>query len=274
MVGSIKELLQGILENSKERVKSPLIFSYIVAFFAYNWRPISILLFSKKIIEDKIDFINWHYCFWDAVLIPLLVAFVYVLFLPYVNLGIDYMLSIFTKKNEERQRTVRFSILQDKVEEADYDRKITEKRTGTSTIQDLEVQINVLTEQKNQLSTQLQDAVSRHTASIEQHKYEVSILEETLKNLKKEKDLDNWSVNDSRKRYVIPLKNRELFMNEIQKKEFVRVYDILFAGKSVYLTEVKDLNFFLEQNLLDIRENKVFITLDGESAYYYIKKIR
>ena len=49
----MKDLIKDFLEASRDRIKTPITGSFALAFILWNWRPILILLFSGKSIEDK-----------------------------------------------------------------------------------------------------------------------------------------------------------------------------------------------------------------------------
>lgn len=83
------DLFNSLLESSRERIKNPLIGSITSCFVIYNWRPISILLFSDQAIEVKIKIINDIYCYPLAILIPILFGVLYTIYLPMLMVSID-----------------------------------------------------------------------------------------------------------------------------------------------------------------------------------------
>ena len=97
----MKDLLKDIIESSRDRVKTPITGSFILAFVIYNWRPILYLIFSDVTIEDKIDHINKTYCDIWALIGPLGIAIVYVAIVPYIMMGLEYC----TKKAVEGRKT-------------------------------------------------------------------------------------------------------------------------------------------------------------------------
>ena len=91
-MNSFKEFFLSFIESAKDRLKNPMIGAFVLAWIATNWRFISILFFSKKSIEDKIDFIEEKYFDIDYNLwIPLAVAVFYVLILPYLIALFDWL---------------------------------------------------------------------------------------------------------------------------------------------------------------------------------------
>ncbi len=83
------DLFNSLLESSKERIKNPLLGSIFTCFIIYNWRPIFFLLFSKQPIEDTIEIINNEYCYPLAILLPILFAVIYTIYLPMLMVLID-----------------------------------------------------------------------------------------------------------------------------------------------------------------------------------------
>ncbi len=47
----MKDIIKSFFEASRDRIKNPLIGTFIISWIAINWRPIMILIFSEKTIE-------------------------------------------------------------------------------------------------------------------------------------------------------------------------------------------------------------------------------
>ncbi|MCJ8498647.1 hypothetical protein MVI27_10280 [Chryseobacterium salipaludis] len=79
------EIFTTIFKTSEERIKNPFIGTFILSFIAINWKPIMILFFYNKLIEQKIDFISENYSNeWNLLYFPLIIALFYSLLLPYI----------------------------------------------------------------------------------------------------------------------------------------------------------------------------------------------
>lgn len=66
--------LQSLKQTINERIKNPFIGTFVIAWIAINWRPLSILFFSKDNIQQKILEVNTNYSHWHQYLLfPLLV---------------------------------------------------------------------------------------------------------------------------------------------------------------------------------------------------------
>jgi hypothetical protein len=81
----MKELLSTFLETSKDRLKNPFISSFILSWLAFNWKPLFIILFSSKNIENKILLIETkHVSIFLNLWLPLSFALFYIILLPYL----------------------------------------------------------------------------------------------------------------------------------------------------------------------------------------------
>ncbi|GAA6767382.1 hypothetical protein [Flavobacterium johnsoniae] len=89
---TIADLIQNVINSSKERIKNPIVSAFICSFLIFNWRPISILLSYSLPIQCRIASINEEYCTKWALIIPIAVAFIYTLIVPVIMIGVDYCL--------------------------------------------------------------------------------------------------------------------------------------------------------------------------------------
>lgn len=91
-MNSLKEFFLSFFESAKERLKNPMIGSFILAWAAINWRLIAILFFSSKTMEKRIEFIETNYFDINYNLwIPIAFAVFYVLILPYIMALFDWL---------------------------------------------------------------------------------------------------------------------------------------------------------------------------------------
>lgn len=57
----MKEIFTSFFESSNERIKNPLIGTFIISWTIINWKPIVILCFSNNEIVEKINLIESEY---------------------------------------------------------------------------------------------------------------------------------------------------------------------------------------------------------------------
>lgn len=98
------ELLNSIYENFRQRLNSPLIGAFVLSWSIYNWKFVYYLLNAEEPVSDKIN--NLSITYFESSMgvaeflgVPLILAFVYILGFPWVNLFIQYMQN---KPNKKR----------------------------------------------------------------------------------------------------------------------------------------------------------------------------
>ncbi|WP_418513697.1 hypothetical protein [Corallibacter sp.] len=86
----MKEFFKSLFETSNERIKNPLIGSFVLAWIVFNWKPIIYIVFSEDTIENRIQVISQHFSTLSTNLIyPLSFALFYILILPYLMWGFE-----------------------------------------------------------------------------------------------------------------------------------------------------------------------------------------
>jgi hypothetical protein len=81
----MKEIINSFIDSAKERLKNPILASFFISWFVFNWKAIFYITQSKNSIENKIIFIDKNYVnvnnnFWY----PLLFSVFYILVIPYI----------------------------------------------------------------------------------------------------------------------------------------------------------------------------------------------
>jgi len=139
---TITEIINNVFESTKERIKNPLAGSFICSFVVYNWRPIFLLIFSEATMEDKIQVINNTYCYPLAILIPLLFAIIYTMYLPFLMVKIDTNLIEAKKDKISNLYFSKDHTLDKKMEIAAKELRLKDIETGNKDRQELIDQID------------------------------------------------------------------------------------------------------------------------------------
>ncbi|MBU9831259.1 hypothetical protein J1779_15080 [Rahnella sp. FC061912-K] len=82
MLDFIKDIFAAFRQNSLERMKSPFLGAFVFSWIGFNWQLLAILFFSKKVIEERIAFINQHFDVGSLILGPLCTTIIICLILP------------------------------------------------------------------------------------------------------------------------------------------------------------------------------------------------
>jgi len=158
------ELINSIIQASKERLKNPFVGSYCLVFLFWNWQPIVYLLLSDSAIHDRIDYIVVNYTsFPHTVLIPILIAFIYNILPPYIMLVVDKLTS------EGKLMRLKHSNI-DREQEIDYKMKLVDKeimlreaQSTERTLESLMKKITLVEEEKANLQLKLNQEISNLT---------------------------------------------------------------------------------------------------------------
>lgn len=196
------ELIKTIRETAHERIKNPLLASYLIAFLVWNWRAITYFIFSSDSLPVKMEALDekywpvescWFGCnlpicfawFWIA---PLLIALIYVFGVPYLSLWVDSGLSHSEKKKNEQIHNKTLESLDRELVIADKQRKVANVKAGGRTIEDFQQEVSLLSNDNAQLSSEVEklrstNARLKDTLEREQKQYS-EILKEHLGKIK------------------------------------------------------------------------------------------
>ncbi|MBW2936496.1 hypothetical protein KXJ69_00165 [Aureisphaera sp. CAU 1614] len=228
------DFFKTFFETSKERIKNPLIGTFIISWMAINWRPIVVLLFSDQSIENRIDYIvSCYSSFKSYFLIPFLISLVYVIILPYFMWAVDYLIK---KSTVERKRNVLNQVLLDyegKQKIAIEESKLEDLKANFRDKADLNNQIELL---RNQLDER-DEAIKILNSEVEQQKSEnqnlMNIVDENKKNSTETKSLildeqfkafENTDMYDYFREVGVKIRNERNFpngINDIIKEKYI-----------------------------------------------------
>lgn len=124
MIKSIKEILSTTKEVAIERVRSPLISSFVVAWIAFNWKVAFILLLSESKIEEKIQKIDDLSNIYSGLWFPLSVAVFYAAIYLLINYAIFMAHHKFEKQAEIRKAESAIEVLEVKVKQAQLEARL------------------------------------------------------------------------------------------------------------------------------------------------------
>ena len=239
----MKEIFQSIFSNTQERIKNPFIGAFMTSWFAINWRPISVFLFSTKSIEQKITYIELHHIDWHfTFLYPLATSVGYVLILPHINLLFETLLGyagsqrnkILMKKQEQaRQNKLQIALGDIKLEEAKTEYRernshnqlvedlqkrlagtelmLTEERSSNNqTIKDLQTQLHDSTQLLAEERTEMSKATNEAIIEVNRLRAEIDESHELVKEHKVALDRRTMTLTnqlDERNKYVKQLEN-------------------------------------------------------------------
>jgi hypothetical protein len=107
-----KNLLRAVTSAAEERIKNPVIGTFVLVWFAVNWQAIAFFALSPKLIEEKLEIIKSTYSNpWTLYWTPILGSIVYLLFSPGLGAGYRLFLTKFRTimiKADCEEKTTRY----------------------------------------------------------------------------------------------------------------------------------------------------------------------
>ncbi|MBH1918612.1 hypothetical protein [Serratia surfactantfaciens] len=85
MLDFIKDILSAFRQSSIERIKNPFVGAFVFSWLGFNWQVLAIILFSKKDVIERVDYIKEHYDVGHFILAPALTTIVICIILPLAN---------------------------------------------------------------------------------------------------------------------------------------------------------------------------------------------
>lgn len=254
------DLIKDLIESSKERIKTPITSSFIIAFIVYNWRPIFLLIFSKASIENKIIVINAEYCNIWALLVPFLIAIFYVVAVPYLMMFLERgsKIAITGRKNHKSEQIL-FDLDKEK-EIASRKFEIAQIETGQKDITDLKSEIESYKNQIDTLNEQQKSQINKYNEIIEVYKSN----EIDYKNLLNKIKHNDSETRDLNKDYeYLSILDRKYFI------DFCQFY--IFDIRKSFTVNDKKIKKFIDYNLvIKLGEQKYILTSEGERLYNHL----
>lgn len=146
------DIIKSIIDTAKERIKNPFIGTFIFAWLVFNWRPISVFLFSKHRMETRISRINIEYTdIYNFIVWPLLLAIVYMILIPSISLAFDWIMKKIHFKRKDFKNDYVIKDIELKTDTAIEEAKLEDAKANHKEKFDLNKQISDLksNEKKN-----------------------------------------------------------------------------------------------------------------------------
>lgn len=166
MLDFIKDIFSAFRQSSIERIKNPFVGAFVFSWLGFNWQVLAIILFSKKDVIERIDYIKDQYDVGHFILGPVLITIVICIILPWAN-------KIFTKYQSKPIGETTDIIMQSKIDIAekqmiiakfDAKKKLAEKleaRNIEEGIDSIKQQIKNEVNKNNELTESLKDLSSK-----------------------------------------------------------------------------------------------------------------
>lgn len=235
---------KDIIDNIKDRVSNPLIFSFICAWVAVNWEiVVALLYYDSKAIEKEhyatiYEFISAKLSESGAILIPFVIAVAYTVLMPFIKAWLKVLNSWVEKITENRILQInrdgkisidRYLILKKNLEQkkVDIENMVNEESMLSKELHETEKKFYNASTKNNHLEEELK--VIR--TELQQQKKEISTYRINEKNLKEQVNLFSKEIDTFSKQKDIS------FLNGRWHCVYSGVFPLVFKGDEEAIIE-------------------------------------
>lgn len=252
------DLLKEIIDSSKERIKTPISGAYALSFALWNWRPITLLIFEKTTITQKIIVINAEYCDFWAIVGPFILCLFFTVGIPYLMTIVDTLLQPAKQKRLKTVYLAKTNELTEQIQLVVKELELQDKKNRSKTTEDFEKQISGLQSALDTLKTSNKTIVDNYESKLKELN---TVINSTNSQRKKEKEIDNFRIS---------MLNSEFSPGDFQ---FVKNTDL--SNNDVYGTSLVDpkiYSYLIAQNYIAKFKNGFRITKEGLPFLQFVKQ--
>lgn len=181
---NISKFTDLVIEPVKQRTAHPFISSYLISGLFVNWKAISCLLFSSKIIEDKIKYIEATFYPDEssktfAIVTPLLIALFYTIVLKWFDVFIDAVNNVPVHYRIVNQAKIKVNTLAAQIDIVKAQIRLNNARAENKELEELNDRIRSLQNDivtKEEIIKQTVSEVDRFTGRVSELTKTVSLL--------------------------------------------------------------------------------------------------
>lgn len=186
---TIADLFKDLHDSAKERLKNPIVGTYICSFLMYNWKAIFILMFSKKSIEENILKIENDYFKWENFVVPFVMLVVYTFLVPWLMIKVDALLKNIKEQRIKNQYNEKIFKTKEKTDLAKEEFKLINEKNGNKSLQELENQIKELNQSHEQIKETDRLTIEKLNEALKESNQMVEDLNKALRNYRSESNL-------------------------------------------------------------------------------------
>jgi hypothetical protein len=169
---TIADLIKSTIDSSKERMKSPIVGSYICSFLIFNWKPLVIILFSNEKIENRISAVELYFnpWYWSviSVVIPIVISLVYTFGAPMLMVWVEAKLEPTKEKRIKRIYKSKQFVVTEKITLAGKELELKDAESGNKEKQELLDRISYLEESISQLQAGHKSTIENLNTSLKE----------------------------------------------------------------------------------------------------------
>lgn len=273
----MKDFLTNLFKTSGERIKNPLIFSFLLSWLAVNWAPIAILFLSGKEIEKRVFFLKEFYGNpINTILLPLAIALFYVLLLPYITWGLDALVKKAKSGRTGNLHNETIEKWKKRIEIAMHEHQYEQQKAGKNNLKEINDQLRVIKDQNQLLNRNNKELIEKNDSL----QLELSDLKSrfSLRNLDLESDLE--SIDEEVDGYLQgTIDEFNLFRVNYKAVLEFKALGRLLGERDVISDEIdsNSLDYFIEFEVIYLRHKDpsyIDLTTKGKAFLRLIDELR
>ncbi len=258
MLDFVRDIYSSFRQTSLERVKSPFLGAFVFSWVGFNWQMLSILFFSKKEIEQRIELINKTYDIGNYLLGPICTTALIVITLPQIN---KLITKIQDKPNSETvelslSSKIKIAELQQSIAEIEAKKKLADKKEERNIEEGIE---NIKSELDSTLSS-----LRERNIELQNSRANANELHSKIGSIESKLEVEQEAKVQFQNELVIERENNRILGNQILA---------LTASETNYKTELASAQKKQEEIVKDnkqlLRENDIFIALMSKTKESY-----
>ncbi len=125
------DLIKGITDSYKERLKNPLLSSFLFSWLIVNWKVVLVIVFSEISVLDRIRVVDSEYSEMKYLLwLPICASMFYVILLPYLMWGLDKVTFLSWKGRKEFHHSQQIQVYEWKTQIAEKESELQLVKAG------------------------------------------------------------------------------------------------------------------------------------------------
>lgn len=246
----MKSLISLLTANTRERLNSKFIFSFVISWAVFNFKGIAYFIFANVPIAKKLDTISIDYIgnAWSWV-VPILFAIFYVVALPYIQ---NYFDKWTAKANIERVAAVNKKELDElnhKINIAEKKIELSDKENEFSTVKKLNLRLDELSIELSHHKNDNKKLIESNTLNLER----INELEEYIK------QIDRKDISENERNEII--EEYDNFKETDDFNSFIEVATVISK-----LEELKNIDHLTLERL---KANKLIQHRDNVEGKYF-----
>ncbi|MDB4835353.1 hypothetical protein OAH12_02080 [Cyclobacteriaceae bacterium] len=203
----MKEIVNNIIDATKDRLKNPFIGAYLISWSTWNWKILAYLFFSKETIEERLHSLpSYEYNSWQTWGVPLIITLTYLLGIPYFLWFVEWVIVESKNMRKNMESAHRENVAKNKLKQVKAETALEVAKAEYLKLDDLNKKIEALKKE----NTNLENIISDHESTLRSQHEEITNFkkkEKTTTTLEKKKKTPTYQDEFNQQQWKIDYKS-------------------------------------------------------------------